>query len=152
MRWRLTKLSSHSRWMRRVGVRITLFYPRRLRKEGRKICFRSAAHYDELIFLLSSFPSAACGDFEKKEGEEGGCLRRSEEKSNTHLSLPRLSRLPTPRRLRSQAPDSAPLFWKEPSRVPVVGSGSQGISEPRVGTDSDSGSGSLEWVGAGSRR
>jgi len=24
---------------------------------------------------------------EKKEGEEGGCLRRSEEKSNTHLSL-----------------------------------------------------------------
>jgi len=39
-----------------------------------------------------TFPSqltAACGDFEKKEGEdeEGGCLRRSEEKSNTHLSL-----------------------------------------------------------------
>jgi len=31
--------------------------------------------------------TAACGDFEKKEGEEGGCLRRSEEKSNTHLSL-----------------------------------------------------------------
>jgi len=30
---------------------------------------------------------AACGDFEKKDGEEGGCLRRSEEKSNTHLSL-----------------------------------------------------------------
>jgi len=28
-----------------------------------------------------------CGDFEKKELEEEGCLRRSKEKSNTHLSL-----------------------------------------------------------------
>jgi len=35
----------------------------------------------------SSQLTAACGDFEKKEGEEGGCLRRSEEKSNTHISL-----------------------------------------------------------------
>jgi len=38
-------------------------------------------------FPSASQLTAAWGDFEKKEGEEGACLRRSEEKSNTPLSL-----------------------------------------------------------------